>query len=151
MSQDSLPLEFGLGPAASADSIVVSWPSGYVETYTGVLADRTLAIRELDVVAVGDAVPRGPAFAFAPPTPNPVRNTAVLSFAVPFPGRVRLAVYDLQGRLVKLLLDEVEPAGWHQVAWDRRDARGTRVAAGISISIAVLTEFAMKHNSCARW
>jgi len=38
------------------------------------------------------------------------------------------------------VVDEVEPAGWHEVSWNRRDARGTRVAAGVYL--ARLTAFA---------
>jgi hypothetical protein len=46
LSMDSIELEFGLGLAASADKIVVFWPSGRVQTLTDVRADQVLRIEE---------------------------------------------------------------------------------------------------------
>jgi phosphodiesterase/alkaline phosphatase D-like protein len=46
MSQNSLNAEFGLGTATSIDSIVVEWPSGIVQTLTGVAGDQFLTITE---------------------------------------------------------------------------------------------------------
>jgi len=45
-SQNDLRLHFGLGPSARADRIEVAWPSGAVETVTGVAAGRTVTIGE---------------------------------------------------------------------------------------------------------
>lgn len=85
MSQNSLTIEFGLGTASVADSIVVSWPSGHVETYTQVAADQRLVFREMEGAAVkGGSVP-GPAFQLASPTPNPTRGEVWLRFAIPAP------------------------------------------------------------------
>lgn len=44
----NLQLHFGLRDAASADSLVVEWPSGAVETFTGVAAGRHLVVVEND-------------------------------------------------------------------------------------------------------
>jgi len=43
---------------------------------------------------------------------------------------VRLTVYDVQGRLVRSLLDEVRSAGANQVNWDGRDSTGRGAASG---------------------
>jgi hypothetical protein len=45
-SQNELALYFGLGDAASADRIEVRWPSGAVQEWKHVAADRRLAARE---------------------------------------------------------------------------------------------------------
>lgn len=47
--------------------------------------------------------------------------------------RVRVAVYDLAGRMVRLLLDDRQPAGLHDVAWDGRREGGTQVPAGVYV------------------
>lgn len=52
---------------------------------------------------------------------------------VPERGQVRVAVYDITGRLVKKLVDGVYEAGRHSVVWDGRDADGGAVASGIYI------------------
>jgi hypothetical protein len=57
---------------------------------------------------------------------HPVRGDVRLRLALPAPADVRLAVYDLQGRLVTVLARGLMPAGWHAVRW--RQARG---AAGV--------------------
>ncbi|MCP4249781.1 MAG: CRTAC1 family protein [bacterium] len=45
-SQNSLPVEFGLGAAATIDEITIRWPSGRVQTITGVGVDQILTVTE---------------------------------------------------------------------------------------------------------
>jgi hypothetical protein len=45
-SQNDLRVHFGLGSSARADRIEVAWPSGAVETITGVSAGQAVTIRE---------------------------------------------------------------------------------------------------------
>ena len=52
------------------------------------------------------------------------------SFSLARATRVRLSVYDTQGRRVAELLDEIRPAGDHVATWDGRDASGRHVAQG---------------------
>ena len=66
--------------------------------------------------------------------PNPVNPSTVLRFGLPKDGRVRLALYDVRGALVRVVLDEVLSAGHHQRGWDGRDERGQTVASGVYFS-----------------
>lgn len=66
--------------------------------------------------------------------PNPFAPATTLSLELPAAGRTKVAVYDVQGRLVKRLLDGWLPAGRHGVAWDGTDAHGRRAAAGVYFS-----------------
>ncbi len=68
---------------------------------------------------------------FAAVRPNPGRSSAILSFSLPREGKVRLAVYDLKGALVRTLLEEKRSAGNHHIDWDGRDAQGRSVASGV--------------------
>jgi hypothetical protein len=43
---DSLPLEFGLGAATQADEVTVWWPSGLVQTWSALPADRLVVLTE---------------------------------------------------------------------------------------------------------
>ncbi len=70
-------------------------------------------------------------FRMYPAAPNPVANRTVLAFDLPQAGPVRAALYDVSGRLVRILADERLPAGRHQREWDRRDGSGQPVASGI--------------------
>jgi hypothetical protein len=58
--------------------------------------------------------------AISQPFPNPFSKRAAVSFALPFPGHVTLKAYDLQGRLIRTLLDEDRVGGYHKAEWDAR-------------------------------
>ena len=64
--------------------------------------------------------------------PNPFNPLTMINFELANTTMVELRIYDLQGRLVKVLVDS-EPmvAGSHEMAWDGRDTRGGGVAAGV--------------------
>lgn len=50
--------------------------------------------------------------------PNPFNPATTISYNVAQTGRVQLYVYDLLGRKISTLVDEVQRAGNHQVNWD---------------------------------
>jgi len=64
--------------------------------------------------------------------PNPFAVQTVLSYDVPASGgRVRIAIYGVDGRLVRTLVDATESAGRKTVVWDGRNRSGRSVPAGI--------------------
>lgn len=63
--------------------------------------------------------------------PNPVRRGGDIVFAVPAREWVEIAVYDVAGRLVASLADEVFDPGVHAVRWSGRDRSGARMSPGI--------------------
>jgi hypothetical protein len=63
--------------------------------------------------------------------PNPFAGKTAIRFGLPRAGHVQLAVYDLQGRQVRGLIDGERSASVHQIAWDGRDDSGARVGAGV--------------------
>lgn len=63
--------------------------------------------------------------------PNPMCSTTEIRYSIAVFGPVKLTIHDVSGRLVRTLIDRVEGSGSHSVSWDRRDARGTRVGAGV--------------------
>jgi subtilisin family serine protease len=62
--------------------------------------------------------------------PNPFNPQTTIRFSLPDAQAVRLDIYDVQGRLVRSLLDGVRPAGINRVGWDGRDDTGRGVASG---------------------
>jgi hypothetical protein len=46
MSQNHIPVHFGLGPATSVASLTVTWPSGTVQTLTNLLINQTITVVE---------------------------------------------------------------------------------------------------------
>jgi hypothetical protein len=62
--------------------------------------------------------------------PNPFNPTTSIAFTVPEAQHVRLSVYTLDGRLVRVLTDGIVEAGAHRVEWDGRDHLGRESASG---------------------
>ncbi len=50
--------------------------------------------------------------------PNPFNASTTIAYVTKTPGKVELAVYNLVGEKVKVLVDEVMPAGGHAITWD---------------------------------
>ncbi|MCK4306133.1 MAG: hypothetical protein KAY24_17975 [Candidatus Eisenbacteria sp.] len=70
----------------------------------------------------------------ARPTPNPARFNACISYGIPAGHsgcRVRLDVFDPAGRLVRGLVDELQPAGSYRVTWDGANQARSPVPAGV--------------------
>jgi hypothetical protein len=62
--------------------------------------------------------------------PNPFNPQTTIAFSLPHAQPVRLAIHDLQGRLVRTLVDERREAGAHSMLWDGTNEDGQRVASG---------------------
>ena len=62
--------------------------------------------------------------------PNPFNPGTRINFELQVPEKVRLAVYDIRGRLVRVLLDAPLPAGDAAVTWDGTDRRHRPVRSG---------------------
>jgi hypothetical protein len=65
--------------------------------------------------------------------PNPFNPRTEISFSLQKPGRASLKVFDLQGHLVKTLVEGDLPAGPQRVFWDGSTHGGRPVAAGVYI------------------
>lgn len=50
--------------------------------------------------------------------PNPFNPVTTLSYSLPSDHHVRLTIYDVTGRQVVLLVDELQASGHHQIQWD---------------------------------
>ena len=72
------------------------------------------------------------AYALYQNAPNPFNPTTEIRYDVPATGgRVTLRVYDVDGRLVRTLVDEVQAEGARSVVWDGKNSRGDGVATGV--------------------
>jgi N,N-dimethylformamidase beta subunit-like protein/flagellar hook capping protein FlgD len=97
-----------------------------VEQITHNVVDSLLQVGT--VVGIGD---EPPAIFSLQNAPNPFSASTRIAFQLPAGDRVRLAVFDVGGRRVKTLLDELMSAGPHAISWSGVDERGRQVAPGI--------------------
>ncbi len=95
---------------------------------TGVVTDQILAVT---------AVPDEPT-ALRPMllqnSPNPFFASTLIRYRVPegasYQG-VRLHIFDINGRVVRTMVNGEQPPGLYEMTWDGNDAQGRRVASGI--------------------
>lgn len=74
---------------------------------------------------------KSPQLTLLPNIPNPFNPITVIRFTVPENKRVVLGVYSVDGGRVASLVDAPLPPGPHEVEWDGRDEKGTRLASGV--------------------
>jgi len=77
----------------------------------------------------GDEIPR--IFRLFAPVPNPFNPKTRLGFELAADGPVSLRIYGVDGRLERVLVDQILPAGPHDVFWDGRNDAGAALASGI--------------------
>jgi hypothetical protein len=63
--------------------------------------------------------------------PNPFNPSTRIRFGLAPKGHVSLRVYDVSGKLVRVLIDEVRDAGSYETVWDGRNGGGKAIASGI--------------------
>ncbi|MCX5800823.1 MAG: hypothetical protein NTX17_05485 [Candidatus Eisenbacteria bacterium] len=63
--------------------------------------------------------------------PNPFNPVTAIRFSTSHSGRVALRVYDVTGRPVRTLVQEIRGAGRYEVKWDGRDDNGRGVPSGV--------------------
>ncbi len=78
---------------------------------------------------INDQIPTtGPIFQGA--VPNPFNPKTSLVFLLPTSRHLEVVVYDLAGRMVRILASEVFPAGKNSLAWNGTNTAGQVVASG---------------------
>lgn len=63
--------------------------------------------------------------------PNPFNPTTTIQYELPTQGHITIKIFDLTGRLVKVLADKEQRAGAFTVQWDGTNLLGNTVAAGV--------------------
>jgi Ca-activated chloride channel family protein len=84
-----------------------------------------------NTIAHETAPPSG--FRLNPCHPNPFNAETLIRFDLASAAVVHIAVYDIQGRLIRVLLEDSRPAGSHSVKWDGKDSSGMAMPSGIYI------------------
>ena len=80
------------------------------------VASLAESLTVLTPLAVGDGATGVTRFAGV--SPMPVRGHASFRFELARRSHVRLALYDVSGRVVRMVLDEDRAAGVHEVGWE---------------------------------
>jgi PKD repeat protein len=127
-----------------SDTVLFVSPRAAGEYYWGVVAQDTKGNSTVcDVVHhfrfTPDAVEtdRGgkvpDRFSLDPNYPNPFNPSTAIPFRVARPGRVRLMIFDLMGRVVRTLEDGSFTPGTYESRWDGLDESGRTAASGVYV------------------
>jgi hypothetical protein len=93
-----------------------------------------LSINPVSVSGVDDQVPAPKVTTLVGITPNPFNPQTKITYDLAREGQVRLEVYDVQGRLVRTLVDSTRDVGRHTETWNGADDSGGRVASGVYLA-----------------
>jgi hypothetical protein len=123
---EALVLEekLSLPPGATSAELQVRDHRG---TPVGIL-DQTLLPRS---TAVMEEAVSPSAFALGQNFPNPFNPATAIAYQLEEEGQVELALFNLAGARLRILVSAHQPAGPYLVQWDGRDAQGQRAASGI--------------------
>ena len=125
-------VEYDISEVADSESCVyIRWtmgPTNYEDRYCGWNID--------DVELWAVEATRNVSFDFPPLAnyPNPARPMTTFVYELREPTHARLAVYDVSGRLVRVVDNGWREPGWRLVEWDGTNEQGTSVASGIYFS-----------------
>ncbi len=122
--------------SVTTNEFVLAVLAGYVAPQLGItiaspnVLDNTselLAVLTSPLIVAGavagtDVVPAK--FSLEQNYPNPFNPETEIGYTTLHEGWVRLAIYDLLGREVAVLVDEVQGSGWHVVPWRANAASG---------------------------
>jgi hypothetical protein len=128
-------LDVGLALLGSGTSISGQGTLLTVELSAPVALQPAIDARGLDNAALELAMTSGvselpTAFALHGNHPNPFNPSTKIAYDMPKSGKVRLAIYGLDGSLVRTLVNESVTAGQHVATWNGRDDTGRNMASG---------------------
>jgi hypothetical protein len=110
-----------------------STPGAYQWPMYGGNIWRTSSYGEAQPYQTGVSTGPAAALAFAMPQsePNPFHAATTIRYSLPRDESVLLRVFNVEGRVVRTLVDGVQPAGAHAFVWDGRDSQGARLSSGV--------------------
>ena len=76
--------------------------------------------------------------------PNPFNGATHIDYQVPVNNHISIIVYDIMGREVKTLIDQVQLKGTHTVGWDGKSENGKLVGTGVYLLQFTSNDFSDK-------
>jgi hypothetical protein len=103
---------------------------GSVDTYPALCNAPLLSNEPVVVVGAQEKLPEQ--WKLGQNYPNPFNPTTQLRYEVPTPGgQVRITIYNVQGQVVRRLVDREHTPGFYEQPWNGRNDSGLNVSSGI--------------------
>ncbi len=78
--------------------------------------------------------------------PNPFKDYTVINFSVNKNGYTSLKIFNLKGRLIKILVNDNKNKGDYSVIWDGTDQKGNKVTSGIYLYRLQVDKYCMTRS-----
>ncbi|MBI4810344.1 MAG: T9SS type A sorting domain-containing protein [Ignavibacteriales bacterium] len=65
--------------------------------------------------------------------PNPFNPITTITYKIEKTSRVQIAIYDMLGKVLRSLCDEIQPEGYHSIRWNSTNSQNQEVASGTYI------------------
>jgi hypothetical protein len=131
LCNNAFDVHFGLGTSTQVEQIEIFWPDGTHETMGPATTNTTHNIVQGQGLPspVDDGIPaRKTALGLA--HPNPFNPSTTIEFSLAKPEHARLAIYTIDGRHVRTLVDGSLGSGPQSATWDGTDRTGRTVGSG---------------------
>ena len=127
-NSQNMDIHFGLGNATVIDSIRVEWQNGTTTIFTGLQVKKIYTVNENGSISGvhPERISSPTAFQLSQNFPNPFNPSTHLRFSITEPVHVSLKVFDVLGKEVSTLVDEMKAAGSYEVEFD-----ASRLSSGI--------------------
>jgi hypothetical protein len=112
----------GITPV-SLDSLNIVVRGNGVYPYQGKIQVSPVSVPELS----GDKKEFGLGNVF----PNPFDQSTLINYSIPEAGNISLKIYDINGRLIKVLYEGKQAGGNYSVKWNGQDDSGNQINAGM--------------------
>ena len=113
-------------------------PEGVLNIFnldTLVINENTIDISHVNIDTIGalshhiDLIPEK--FYISQNYPNPFNPTTRIDYSIPIRTQVKITIYDIQGRLVKNIVDDFNDPGHFSIFWDGKNDLGNAVPSGL--------------------
>ena len=131
-----------LGSSGPASVGILKYRTQVLRSIYAVLEEKSLEIPEEPppVAVVPDDYYLYPNF------PNPFNPSTTIEYAIPVDADVRVSIFDVLGREVRILEAARKPAGTYRVVWDGRDRDGRSVSSGIYFYTLIAGHVELSHK-----
>jgi hypothetical protein len=138
LEQSDIRVHFGLNDASHADSIIIEWPSGTIESYSDIEANTYYIANEGNGILEPFVTSLQSESNYIPNKtklngnfPNPFNPNTNITYTLGTRAFVKLKIYNSLGEHINTIISDNQQAGNYIVQWNGKDAKGNSLASGI--------------------
>jgi hypothetical protein len=136
---DTIPMlsttrtEFSFTRTDTLFQMEVDWDSnGVPDTILNPNFNDTMSVPQVAVKEPEQLIPILPlTFSLSENAPNPFKSQTIIRYSLPKESKVSLLIYDVSGKLVKVLVNGPKKPGVYNLIWNGTDDQGKKVAQGV--------------------